>query len=745
MIADTGCTSHFGSPTTPVTDAKPANPPILVRNPNGTIMESSHEAKLNIPGLPAEARHIHILPDLESDPLLSIGQLCDAGCDVAFDKDIVTVTHDDETVLTGNRTADTRLWNVPVPTEIAAPAKHTAGAAIDMPTTADQVAYAHASLFSPALSTLDAALHKGFLINFPGLTQKTLRRFPPQSIPMHKGHLDQARKNHQSTKPKPEPSSPSSSGPSAPEFVEEWTVEFAPTPDDNTGKRTHMCYTGIVDPTTGAIFTDQTGKFVTTSFSGNNYMMILYDYDSNAILVEAMKNKTARTIKEAYEKLHRRLCRAGLRPRLQRLDNECVEPLKQFLHDNDVSFQLAPPHAHRRNAAERAIRTFKNHFVAGLCSLHPDFPLPLWDRLLEQAELTMNLLRGSRMNPNLSAHAQLHGTYDFKRNPIAPPGTRVLAHDKPNVRESWAPHASEGWYVGPALESYRCHKIWIEASRAVRTCDTVKWLPHRLKMPIPSTGDRILASLKDIVNALRNPSGPEPAAPCSQTHADELRTILDIIEPAPATPGTPLPPVTTTSSPTAPASVPLAPVPEPRVAVPAPPQPEPVPEPRVATPTQAMTYSEAAGQGARNRKRREARHRKKAATITPPPAPAAAAPAPAPRQPRQYNPAKPRPTTTHRHNTRASTARTRVMTAAHLRHHQALHGNAFNPDTGKIAEYRELKDCSDGAEWLASCDDEFGRLANGGDRTVGTNTMKFISHRDIPPDKKPTYLRIVAA
>ena len=85
------------------------------------------------------------------------------------------------------------------------------------------------------------------------------------------------------------------------------------------------------------------------------------------------------------------------------------------------------------------------------------------------------------------------------------------------------------------------------------------------------------------------------------------------------------------------------------------------------------------------------------------------------------------------------------MTAAHLRHHQALHGNAFNPDTGKIAEYRELKDCSDGAEWLASCDDEFGRLANGGDRTVGTNTMKFISHRDIPPDKKPTYLRIVAA
>jgi hypothetical protein len=49
-------------------------------------------------------------------------------------------------------------------------------------------------MFSPALATLEVALKKGFLINFPGLDAAALRRHPPTSIPMAKGHLDQAPK-----------------------------------------------------------------------------------------------------------------------------------------------------------------------------------------------------------------------------------------------------------------------------------------------------------------------------------------------------------------------------------------------------------------------------------------------------------------------------------------------------------------------------------------------------------------------
>ena len=99
-IADTGSTATFASPTTPVLNKRITDNPITVRNPNGALMYSTHKAELNFPQLPKIARHVHILPELKSDPLISIGQLCDAGCTISFDATTVNVTHDDETVLT---------------------------------------------------------------------------------------------------------------------------------------------------------------------------------------------------------------------------------------------------------------------------------------------------------------------------------------------------------------------------------------------------------------------------------------------------------------------------------------------------------------------------------------------------------------------------------------------------------------------------------------------------------------------
>ena len=98
-----------------------------------------------------------------------------------------------------------------------------------------------------------------------------------------------------------------------------------------------------------------------------------------------------------------------------KLDNKADAALQQYMREQDMDFQLLPPHVHCRNAAERAIRTFKNHFIAGLCSTEPDFPLLLWDKPLPQALMMLNLLRGSRINPPLSGgvHAQIYGALDF--------------------------------------------------------------------------------------------------------------------------------------------------------------------------------------------------------------------------------------------------------------------------------------------------------------------------------------------
>jgi hypothetical protein len=98
-----------------------------------------------------------------------------------------------------------------------------------------------------------------------------------------------------------------------------------------------------------------------------------------------MKSRYVSEWVKAYEHIHQELTSKVFKPKLKTLDNEASAALKSFFTTNDVEYQLAPPHCHRRNATERAIRTFKEHFVAGLASVDPDFPSHLWDRLLPQS------------------------------------------------------------------------------------------------------------------------------------------------------------------------------------------------------------------------------------------------------------------------------------------------------------------------------------------------------------------------
>ena len=103
---------------------------------------------------------------------------------------------------------------------------------------------------------------------------------------------------------------------------------------------------------------------------------------------------------------------------------------------------MSPPHNHRDNPAERAIRTFKNHCISILSSIHITFPLDLWRSLLLQAKLTLNLLRPWHPSPTLSAWHGLNAeAFDLARHPIHPPGQLAVCHDTPEYRPSWAPMA----------------------------------------------------------------------------------------------------------------------------------------------------------------------------------------------------------------------------------------------------------------------------------------------------------------
>jgi hypothetical protein len=151
-----------------------------------------------------------------------------------------------------------------------------------------------------------------------------------------KGHLDQQRANLRSTKPSAVPLVPS------PNPLHESPLDICPAPVTPPAGRTHHVFAAH-QRVTGQIYTDQSGRFLTPSSAGHTDMLVLYDYDSNAIHVELMKSKSGAEILAAYQRAHSLFTQRGLQPQLQRLDNEASTALQSFMTAHQVDFQLAPP------------------------------------------------------------------------------------------------------------------------------------------------------------------------------------------------------------------------------------------------------------------------------------------------------------------------------------------------------------------------------------------------------------------
>jgi hypothetical protein len=71
--------------------------------------------------------------------------------------------------------------------------------------------------------------------------------------------------------------------------------------------------------------------------------MILYDYAINAILAQPIKHRTSPELLKAFQLMEQELMARGLKPKFMKLDNEGSKSLKEYLHQQDISFQLLPP------------------------------------------------------------------------------------------------------------------------------------------------------------------------------------------------------------------------------------------------------------------------------------------------------------------------------------------------------------------------------------------------------------------
>ena len=170
-----------------------------------------------------------------------------------------------------------------------------------------------------------------------------------------------------------------------------------------------FCFGAFADKNTGVVYTDMTGKFPHMSLDGNVCYFVMYHYESNAILAEPIAGLTDELIFAAYKKKFEYLESKGFRMKVNIMDNQATKIISSFLTSKECKLQLVEPHNHRMNAAERAIETWKDHFISALCTTDSAFPVQLWDRLTPQAQDTLNLMRQSRSDPTKSAYEVLEG------------------------------------------------------------------------------------------------------------------------------------------------------------------------------------------------------------------------------------------------------------------------------------------------------------------------------------------------
>ena len=408
-----------------------------------------------------------------------------------------------------------------------------------------------------------------------------------------------------------------------------------------------------------------------------------------------------------------------------------------------LACQFAPPHSHRTNAAEKAIDTWKCHFLAALASVDPDFPIHLWCRLIYQATTTLNILRPSHINLRLSAKAQLNIAYDFNCSPLTPPGTQILVHKTPGLRRTWAIHGVDCCYVGAAPEHYPYYRVYIPFTAAKCITKTVNFFPHSFSMLQMSSANDSQRAAHDFIDALANPSLVAPFATLGQYQLRVIRQLATIFNSA--------------AGPWSPTAVPLVS------------QAPHAPYPRVCL--SPVQYAPSA------------RLRPAAATQTPASSPRVAPPhlIPATAEPAPH---RRTPLQSHSHAILSDVASAPRVDPPHLipttaepmpyqrtplwYHTHAIPSDANDPsapryplcsrtncnkansviytETGQALKYHHLNRGPNKAVWIRSYANELGRLPQGvGTRMpTSTNPVYFVALSAVSCGRKVTYGRLVA-
>ena len=532
------CDAHILTQYTPYTDN--ASPPGFdVANYN-QIFPIAH-GKLSIPNtqITLDAFVFHD-DDLHSN-LFGIAPLTQHGLSATYTNTELQIsaptTHGPKIIIYGVKNLNANVWRFSLPK-----AQHyTAHQVVRHEQNAELVLYASATFGSPPTKTFYKAVVNGWLTNYPTLTAEMIRKNQPHSPATALGHITIARSGIRSSQPKsptskvlvttrsqaaslpaPLPSAPdppvrslparvlpvynSKSPPSLPAESIEHLCHYQPSELPTTTLQTRLLPPSELRDS--SMFSDLTGRFPATAMDGSQY--ILLSIYKTYIHLELLPNHTEASLILAYNNVHTWFATLGHYIRFQVLDNEAPKGLQLHFRAARIPYECVPPYNKRAIKAERAIQTFKRHFITILAGTHPSFPINFWHELIPQAEMTLNMMRPYADQPPISAYHGIHRRpFDFASHPLAPCGTLVVIHN--SIRETWDNFGLVGFYLGPSLKNYRSYRCLVQETMSIRISDSIILYPAPLVAPGASRLDQLL-SLTSKLHALADGTAQDPAS-----------------------------------------------------------------------------------------------------------------------------------------------------------------------------------------------------------------------------------------
>ena len=479
--------------------------------PNGTSVDSIAHANLKLAHINIP---VGIYRDTDlSESLLAAIPLANSGCQLTLDRSGGTIAFKGTSLALVNK-VDDDFWRVPfnqftdsmssassLHTPITLPLHlHTSthyshpSASIQqtfmtltphLKSVEERVAWAHASLGYPAVSTFISAVSKGY-ISFPHITATDIRRHPPHSKVTDIGHMRQQRKNYKplilppaiSNKPRTLAETVPVDDPIAlTEFLKDKAYSFILSTDE-------------------LLSGDATGAFPIESFDGYKYLLVL-SFQNIHTLIPFKSREGVEYVRSYGDGIAEYKDHGMESPVWIRLDNETSANLEALFVKARLGVQYVPANLHRGNKAERSVQTVKSQVLSTIAGKAKSFPVKAWNHLIPHVQLCLRILLPWSIDPTKSAYEGFTGKpYAFADHPFGPAACEVMTFVPKELRKfsvsptiskssTFGDHAVEAWYLAPRLDGVRMHTVLSKETMKTRISAQLEYHPDVLSLPLP--------------------------------------------------------------------------------------------------------------------------------------------------------------------------------------------------------------------------------------------------------------------